>query len=306
MAGGATNYHYTNNRLTSTSGVEPFSFTYNLDGDVVNINGFTLQHDRLHHLVSYRQGSNSIADFTYDGDGMRVTKTSGGKTTVYHYDKEGRVLSETEENGALITDYIYLHGKLVAKVVNDTAPPAGSILVNAGAVYTHTAYVTLTLSAFDPQSGVSQMRFSNDGVHWSDWEPYATSKQWTEAKQDQRGYGAQTSFGVAYDTESKKFIIFASGGTANQNEDKVLGVNVGVGLTVGKIEGGLGDFLGESREKSKTFIFGTKTDIETSTNKEGVSYSIGGKGLGLSYTSITTNTFDMTERTKEIIKKKQD
>jgi RHS repeat-associated protein len=127
-----------------------------------------------------------------------------------------------------------------------------------------------------------------------------------QAKQDQRGYGVQASFGVAYDTESKRLIIFSSGGTANQTEDKVLGVNVGAGLTGGKIEGGFVDFLGESREKSKTFIFGTKTDIETSTNKEGVSYSIGGKGLGLSYTSITTNTFDMTERTKEIIKKKQE
>jgi hypothetical protein len=27
-------------------------------------------------------------------------------------------------------------------------------------------------------SGVSQMRFTNDGITWTDWEPYATSKPW--------------------------------------------------------------------------------------------------------------------------------
>jgi len=38
--------------------------------------------------------------------------------------------------------------------------------------------VILTLTATD-SSGVASMRFSNDGVNWSVWEPYATSKDWT-------------------------------------------------------------------------------------------------------------------------------
>ncbi len=46
---------------------------------------------------------------------MRATKTAGGKTVVYHYDKDGRVISETDSAGNLISDYIYLNGKLVAK-----------------------------------------------------------------------------------------------------------------------------------------------------------------------------------------------
>ena len=190
VAGVTTNYSYASNRLTSTSGGESFSFIYNNDGDAIGINGHTLQYDRLHNLLSYRQGSNSIADFTYDGDGMRVTKTAGGKTTVYHYDQEGRVLSEDDGNGNLIADYIYLNGKLAAKVVNDAAPPSGSIVINGGVVSTHTAYVTLTLYASDPQSGVSQMRFSNDGTNWSDWETYASTKQWTLTP----GNGAKTVY----------------------------------------------------------------------------------------------------------------
>ncbi len=46
---------------------------------------------------------------------MRATKAAGGKTVVYHYDREGKVISETDSAGNLIADYIYLNGKLVAK-----------------------------------------------------------------------------------------------------------------------------------------------------------------------------------------------
>jgi PKD repeat protein len=57
-----------------------------------------------------------LADFGYDGDGMRVTKASGGKTVVYHYDQAGGVLSENCSDGRFIADYVFLNGKLLAKV----------------------------------------------------------------------------------------------------------------------------------------------------------------------------------------------
>jgi parallel beta-helix repeat protein len=61
----------------------------------------------------------------------------------------------------------------------DTTSPTGSISIAGDAAYTNSSVVTLTLSATDATSGVAQMRFSNDNVTWSDWEPYATSKSWT-------------------------------------------------------------------------------------------------------------------------------
>ncbi len=316
-----------------------------------------------------------------------MTKTSSVKTIVYHYDQEGRVISETDNNGILISDLVYANGKLVARI-EPTAryfyhtDPAGTPLAmtdssgsvvwrgdylpfgeeniisgtlendfrfvgkendkETGLYYFGARYMEAMIGRFISPDPVGAVDSRTGGINekvlrnpqrinlyayglnnpykyldpdWQDvWFIGGSASIFIgridpavkQAKQDQRGYGTQASFGVAYDTESKKLIIFASGGTANQTDDKVLGVNVGVGVTGGKIEGGLEDFLGESREKSKTFIVGTKTDIDTSTNKEGVSYSIGGKGLGLSYTSITTNTFDIIERAKEIIKKKQE
>jgi len=63
-------------------------------------------------------------------------------------------------------------------IILDTAPPTGNISINNDAAYTTSTTVTLTLSASDAGSGVSQMHFSNDGSIWSGWESYAASKSW--------------------------------------------------------------------------------------------------------------------------------
>ena len=57
----------------------------------------------------------------------------------------------------------------------DKTPPSGTVTTIAT---TDTPSITLTLSASDDVAGVAQMCFSNDGVTWSSWEPYAISKNW--------------------------------------------------------------------------------------------------------------------------------
>ncbi|HEY5539839.1 MAG TPA: cytochrome c3 family protein, partial [Coriobacteriia bacterium] len=65
-------------------------------------------------------------------------------------------------------------------VTPDTNPPTGTIDIDSGASFTATVSVTLNLSASDTGgSGLSQMRFSDDGSTWSAWESYAPSKGWT-------------------------------------------------------------------------------------------------------------------------------
>src|SRR5262245_61139506 len=61
----------------------------------------------------------------------------------------------------------------------DNQAPTGSILINGGAPATNSTTVTLTLSASDAFSGVTQMRFSNNGTSFSTAENYATTKAWT-------------------------------------------------------------------------------------------------------------------------------
>jgi parallel beta-helix repeat protein len=87
----------------------------------------------------------------------------------------------------------------------DTTAPTGSITINAGATYTTTTSVTLTLSASDDTSGVAQMRFSNDGTTWTNWEVYATSRAWTLTAGD----GSKTVYAQFRDNAELESITYS-------------------------------------------------------------------------------------------------
>ncbi len=64
----------------------------------------------------------------------------------------------------------------------ETTRPVGSIRHrDGGGGYTNKTTIPLALTARDPLpgSGVAYMRFSNDGLQWSNWEPFSSSKMWT-------------------------------------------------------------------------------------------------------------------------------
>lgn len=62
----------------------------------------------------------------------------------------------------------------------DTTPPTGTIIINGGALSTANPTVTLGLT-WDDGAGslVSRMRFSDDGAHWTPWEPPAAVRAHT-------------------------------------------------------------------------------------------------------------------------------
>jgi RHS repeat-associated protein len=119
-----TDYHYTNNRLVETTGHEPATFDYNEHGDMTYIKSargeYDLHYDQLHRLGSYNvHNGGPILACAYDGDGMRVSKTASGKTVFYHHDQWRRVISE-RDGAETYVDYVYLRGKLVAKLTNES------------------------------------------------------------------------------------------------------------------------------------------------------------------------------------------
>jgi hypothetical protein len=73
-------------------------------------------------------------------------------------------------NGSSTNTTFYLYA--------DTTPPGGTLSINNGAAATNSTSVTLNLSGVDADTGIYQMRFSNDNVSWSAWEPYAATKAW--------------------------------------------------------------------------------------------------------------------------------
>jgi WD40 repeat protein len=60
----------------------------------------------------------------------------------------------------------------------DKTPPTGSLTINDGAATTGSTIVTLKIQANDPLSGVAEMRFSNDGRTWSDWESFGSTRSY--------------------------------------------------------------------------------------------------------------------------------
>jgi len=137
VAGMQTTYGYTSNRLVSTTGSEPTNYAYNgngtLSGGTWGGANYSLAYDRFDNLSSFSSGSNVLASFGYDGDGMRVVKNSSGNSFVYHYDQGGRIISEDDGRGNLLADYVYLNGKLIAKVSPDAATPLAPTELTAAA-----------------------------------------------------------------------------------------------------------------------------------------------------------------------------
>ena len=69
-------------------------------------------------------------------------------------------LDRVNNRSAACSDYIRL----------DTAPPTGTVTINDGAPTAKTQSVMLGLTWADAGAGVSRMRFSDDGAHWTVWE----------------------------------------------------------------------------------------------------------------------------------------
>jgi len=69
----------------------------------------------------------------------------------------------------------------VAAHAVDTTPPTGSVIINNNRSATNTPNVTLAIAWADNAggSGVSRMRFSNDGAHWTVWEELAATRAYT-------------------------------------------------------------------------------------------------------------------------------
>jgi len=71
----------------------------------------------------------------------------------------------------------------------DVTPPTGSIVINAGAVYTSSEAVTLTLTYADNESGVDAVRYTNNHDWGSEpWETPVATKSWNLTSGDGAKY----------------------------------------------------------------------------------------------------------------------
>lgn len=121
----ALTYTYdTNNRLTAISGSKPYSFAYDVYGNVSGNGTYTFGYDDASNLRTV--SGPTTAAYTYDANNMRVRVQQGSKDTYVFYAKNGDLLGEYDADGRF-KEYFYLGGKLIAQHAispNNTAPSA--------------------------------------------------------------------------------------------------------------------------------------------------------------------------------------
>ena len=83
---------------------------------------------------------------------------------------------DTDGDGYSDGDEIYIYH--TDPLSSDTTPPIITLIINDGDSHTGSTTVYLTYQA-DDSSGISWVRFSNDGVTWYGWEGVTYGKVWT-------------------------------------------------------------------------------------------------------------------------------
>ena len=84
------------------------SFSYDNDGAVKSQNDLTYHYDAAGRLASVLDSGVQIAEYTYDANGRRIKKVTTDGTIVFHYDIQGNLIEEVDENGVMLRQYIYL------------------------------------------------------------------------------------------------------------------------------------------------------------------------------------------------------
>jgi len=109
-----TNYTYdAANQLTAVDGQ---AYTYDDNGNLISDGEKTYVYNEVNQLVEVKDASGTIAAFTYDFSGKRISKTTSSGTVNYHYAGD-KVIYETDASGNIIAEYTWdQHGRPVSMI----------------------------------------------------------------------------------------------------------------------------------------------------------------------------------------------
>jgi RHS repeat-associated protein len=129
-AGGVTasyTYSSTANKLQSVAGGGVTrSLAYTTNGNLSSDNRGTatnlvFNYGNRNRYNTLTSGSATVATYHYNALGERLVKTVGGVTTHYHYDQRGHLIAESQSNGTLIREYVWLDDMPLAQIESNGA-----------------------------------------------------------------------------------------------------------------------------------------------------------------------------------------
>jgi hypothetical protein len=125
--------------------------------------GYTAQGGATQTLSSLTAGSSATATFSVTS----ASSGTGSKTI-------------TAQASATLYGETLLSSTLSWTQTLDATAPTGTVSIDAGAAYTGSTSVTLTLTASDSGgAALDGMRLRNAGGTWTNWETFASSRSWT-------------------------------------------------------------------------------------------------------------------------------
>lgn len=92
-------------------------YTYDADGNMTADGTNTYRFDAQHHLLHVAKVSDgsTVADYTYDQRGLRLSKVTPTSTTHYNWDDQGHLVRETDGSGNVLDRYTWgADGELLA------------------------------------------------------------------------------------------------------------------------------------------------------------------------------------------------
>lgn len=132
--------HYdTSNRLESVSGSQNWAFSYDDLGNVTENGRDSLRYNLASLLKSV---PNKGIDFKYDAHERRVLKEDSGSSKYSVYSKSGQLMHRFDEASQQYSDYIYLGGKLLAKLEGAGNLPPQSLVMPSSTYGPNSTYKT--------------------------------------------------------------------------------------------------------------------------------------------------------------------
>ncbi|MCK4830404.1 RHS domain-containing protein, partial [bacterium] len=92
------------------------SFIYDANGNTTGIGNKTLTYNQNNRLIRVEENSLVLGEYTYNGLGQRVKKTVDGTSTIFHYDFHGKLIAESQADGTMTAEYLYMGKIRIAKV----------------------------------------------------------------------------------------------------------------------------------------------------------------------------------------------
>ncbi|MDU9051101.1 MAG: RHS repeat-associated core domain-containing protein, partial [Candidatus Electrothrix sp. Rat3] len=131
-----TGYNYATgtNRLSQSTGSVAASYGYDASGNIAtdstDTTAYNLTDDQ--RLASVTKGGVTAGAYQYDGRGLRTVKIVNGEDTLFVSCKSGKLIAESDSDGNILKEYIYLEGDIFAHFQYEVpaVAPEGTVAVS--------------------------------------------------------------------------------------------------------------------------------------------------------------------------------